>query len=342
MNWLISLALFMQPATGDGTAPPVEGAEAAPGSTEAAQEAANQAAEAAAAELTPAERAAADLEALQNITVDDLTWDNFVRALPGIWSTYGLPLVKALIVFTVAWMVAGWIKRALIAAMSKAKVEVTLAKFLGNTARWAILLIAGVSILGIVGIETTSFAAVLAAMGFAIGLALSGSLGNLAAGVMLLLFRPFKVGDSIVTGGVTGVVDEIELFSTTLITPDNRKFIMPNGAVFNTTIENQTANPKRVASVTLTVNGGSDIEKTRKLFVDAARTVEGRSPENEPTAALTDLTGGQVWTIGVWTPTGAFAGVKERLLIACKTTVDKNGLAVPMAQQIVNFKQLPT
>jgi len=338
MNWLISLALMMQPAGEVGATP---AAPAAVGSTEAAQEAANQAAESAAAGLTPAERAAADLEALQNITVDDLTWDNFVRALPGIWSTYGLPLVKALIVFIVAWLIAGWIKRALIAAMGKAKVEITLAKFLGNTVRWAILLIAGVSILGIVGIETTSFAAVLAAMGFAIGLALSGALGNLAAGVMLMLFRPFRVGDSIVTGGVTGVVDEIELFSTTVITPDNRKFILPNGAVFNTTIENQTANPRRGVSVTMTINGGSDIAKARAAFLEAARGVEGRAAESEPTAALTDLTGGQVWTVGVWAPTPAFATVKERLLIACKAVVDKNALAVPMPQQIVNFKQLP-
>lgn len=334
MDLLVKLALMMQPTGGEGAGPAPGGA----GTVPAAQEAANQAATAL---DTPAERAARDLEALQNISVNDLTWDNFVRALPGIWSTYGLPLVKAIIVFIAAWVIAGWIKRVLIAALGKAKVEVTLAKFLGNMARWAILLIAGVSILGILGIETTSFAAVLAAMGFAIGLALSGSLGNLAAGVMLLLFRPFKVGDSIVTSGVAGVVDEIELFSTTLITPDNRKFIMPNGAVFNTTIENQTANPKRVVGISVTIAGGSDFEKVRAIFTEAARGVEGRSQEDAPAVALSDVTGGtQVWGVGVWAPTGAFMAVKERLLIACKSAVDRNGLGVPMPQQIVNFKQL--
>jgi small conductance mechanosensitive channel len=257
-----------------------------------------------------------------------------------LWEVYGIPAVKALVIFTIAWFVAGWIKRIITSALLKAKVEVTLAKFLANLVRWAILLLAAMSVLDTVGIRTTSFAAVIAAMGFAIGLALSGSLGNLAAGVMLMLFRPFKVGDTIVTGGVTGIVDEIELFSTTIITPDNRKFIMPNGSVFNTTIENQTANPTRAVSVTMTVGAASDIERVRAIFDEAARGVAGRVAEKDPGVMLSDLTGGQVWTISVWTPTGTFGPVRERLLIACKQAVDRNALGVPMPQQIINFKPL--
>jgi small conductance mechanosensitive channel len=331
MHWLAPLVLVMQPANDAPAA--TEGVTDAP--ADPAQEAANQAALDAAPALTPAD---ATEETLRRFN----SFDSFFQTenLVYLWEVYGIPAVKALAIFAIAWFVAGQVKRIMASALLRAKVEATLAKFLANLVRWAILLLGAMSVLDTLGIKTTSFAAVIAAMGFAIGLALSGSLGNLASGVMLMLFRPFKVGDTIVTGGVTGTVDEIELFSTTIITPDNRKFIMPNGSVFNTTIENQTANPTRAASVTITVGGASDIERVRGIFQEAARGVAGRIAEKDPAVLLSDLTGGQVWTISVWAPTASFGPVRERLLIACKQAVDRNALGVPMAQSIINYRAM--
>lgn len=327
MNWLLMAMMGVaqvaggaEPGEGSGTEP--EGGEAGAGAPDEA--------------ATPAARAESDLAALENATVSDfLNPENYLY----VWNTYGIPAVKALVVLLGAWVLAGWVKRGLTKALTKAKVEVTLSKFLGNVARWAVLLIAGVSVLGVLGIETTSFAAVLAAMGFAVGLALSGSLGNLAAGVMLLLFRPFKVGDVITTSGVTGAVDEIELFSTTLTTPDNRRFIMPNGSVFNTTIENLTTNPTRRVEVSVGVAYDADIDATRAALEASLQGIGGVLADPAPAVYLDSLGDSAVaWKVRAWVKTGDFWAVRERMTAAVKQALDQRGIEIPFPQMVVHSR----
>lgn len=255
-----------------------------------------------------------------------------------LFETYGLPAIKAIIIILVAAIIAGWARRMTVKAITKAKVEVTLAKFFGNIVRWAILVIAGIVILGLFGIETTSFAAVLAALGFAIGMALSGSLGNVAAGVMLLIFRPFKVGDVVNVAGVTGKVDELELFTTTLDTPDNRRIIIPNGSIFGSVIENITHHPVRRVDVNVGVEYSAAIDKTREVLEGAIKTIEGQAPGKDPAVVLVDLGNSSVnWTVRVWAPTPDFFAVKERTTRAVKMALDNADIGIPFPQMDVHL-----
>ncbi|MFZ4576214.1 MAG: mechanosensitive ion channel family protein, partial [Phycisphaerales bacterium] len=182
-------------------------------------------------------------------------------------STYGPRVLGALLFLFVAWVLSSWVSRLVLRALASAKVDVTLTKFLATTARWAMLVVAAVAGLGIFGVQTASFTAVIGSAGLALGLAMQGSLSNLAAGVMLLVFRPFRVGDTISVAGQSGRVDEIELFSTRIDTLDNRRIIIPNGQVFGAIVENQSHHPTRATAVSVVVDGGKGIDETRALLL---------------------------------------------------------------------------
>ena len=171
-----------------------------------------------------------------------------------IWSDYGLPTIKAIVLILIVLIASRWVRAIILKVARKAKVDETLARFFANMGKYAIMLLGGLAVLGMYGIDTTSFAAVIAAMGFAVGMAMSGLLGNFAAGIMLLIFRPFKIGDVISAGGVTGKVEAIELFSTVFDTPDNRRIVVPNGSIYGGTIENITHHSTRRVDVAV----GSD------------------------------------------------------------------------------------
>jgi small conductance mechanosensitive channel len=241
------------------------------------------------------------------------------------------------VLIVVVLLLARWAKGLTIRATSKAKVEITLAKFFGNLVRWAILVMGAVTILQTFGVEATSFAAVLAALGFAIGLALSGTLGNVASGVLLLIFRPYKVGDVVNIGGTTGKVDEIELFSTTLDTFDNRRIIVPNNQIFGNTIENITFHPKRRVDVAVGTEYSADLDKTREILMRVATEVEGRLKEEEPVVYLVELGESSInWAIRVWAPTADYWAVRERITRNAKVALDEAGIGIPFPQRDVH------
>ena len=253
----------------------------------------------------------------------------------------GLPIIKAIVLILVVLFVARWAKQLTIKAATKAKVETTLAKFFGNLARWAVLIMGGISILGTFGIEATSFAAVVAALGFAIGMALSGTIGNVAAGVMLLIFRPYKVGDVVSVGGVTGKVHEIDLFTTTFDTPDNRRIIVPNGQIFGTTIENITYHGTRRVDVAVGTEYSADLNLARSTLLAAAKSVEGVLPEPEPVAYLKELGGSSIdWAVRVWANTPDYWAVRERLTQAVKEHLDNAGVGIPFPQMDVHLDKV--
>lgn len=272
-----------------------------------------------------------------NNSIESLTGVDVDRAI-GYVQTYAIPVAKALILLLIALVIAGWVRRLALAAFERARLEQTLAKFLANLARWLVLVLAGLSILNTLGVETTSFAAVVAAVGFAIGLALSGSLSNVAAGVMLLIFRPFKVGDSVTAGGVTGIVDEIELFQTSIDTADNRRIIVPNSAIFGSTIENVTFHPKRRADVSVTLALAADPTRARALLTAAAQSVQGQSPGSTPTVTFSKLSAGAYdCDIGVWAPTADYIAVRERLILAVRDAILTNSLPTPRSSMDVRI-----
>jgi small conductance mechanosensitive channel len=292
----------------------------------AAGEAANKAAEAAA-------QPAPTLDPISQVVdkpVETLTrWTDW-----GIqWAQEKGPAVLGALVFLiVAWILSSSIRGVVVRLLTKAHVDITLAKFFGNLAKWAMLVVAVIACLETVGIKSTSFAAVIGAAGLAIGLALQGNLGNLASGVLLLIFRPFKVGDTVIVAGKTGTVDGIDLFTTNLDTDDNRRIIVPNSAVVGGVIENQTRHERRCVAMTVPVAGVADVAKTEAVLRAAvnrvASSTDGALNDPAPAVALADITPGVTWSIGVWAKTAKFMDVRQALLREVKRAVDEAGLQV--------------
>lgn len=254
---------------------------------------------------------------------------------------YGVSALKVIVIVFVGWLLAGWARRFTRKALTRAKLELTLAKFLSNLAKWAILALVFITVLGIFGVETTSFAALIAAGGLAIGLAFQGTLGNMASGIMLLVFRPFKVGDVITCAGVTGKVDEIELFFTTLDTFENRRVIIPNGNVFGSTIENITHHARRRVDVAVGVEYSADIDETRAALMRAVTEISqmaGALTDPEPTVVLGDLGDSAVgWTCRVWADTPEFISVKQALTREVKGQLKVAGIGIPFPQMDVHM-----
>lgn len=271
---------------------------------------------------------------VQRVTDGDMSSDTWVLA----WETIGQPVLLALVLIVAVFVVAGWSRGITRKACNKAKVEETLSRFLGNMVRYLILIAGGIMILGTLGVETTSFAAVLAAAGFAIGMAMSGMLGNIAAGVMLLLFRPFKVGNYVKAAGTEGTVDEIGLFTTTLDTPDKRRIIVPNSSIFGGTIENVSHHPTRRVAVVVGTDYGADIDTARAVMLEAAKATDNVLTDPEPAVVLTGLGGSSIdWAVRVWVNSADYWGVMDELTRNVKYALDKAEIGIPFPQMDVHI-----
>lgn len=274
----------------------------------------------------------------QSMTDGDVTRQDLVQ----LWTQIGIPIVKAVALIIVVLLVSRWLARITTGLARKAHVELTLARFFGNLTRYAVLVLGGLAILDTFGIRTTSFAAVIAAVGFSIGMAVSGTMSNVASGVMLLVFRPFKVGDMVSAGGVTGRVEEIGLFATAFDTPDNRRIIVPNTQIFGSTIENTTFHRRRRVDVAVGTAYQADLDTTRAVLMRAAERVEGRLADEAPVVVLNQLGASSVdWSVRVWAKTEDFGAVRERLTRNVKLALDEAGIGIPYPQLDVHVQKLP-
>jgi len=228
----------------------------------------------------------------------------------------------ALLILVIAWWISGNARRTVRRAIANSNLDPTLGKFFSNLARWGILAIGAVTALGKLGLETATFATVIGAVGLAIALGFQGTLGNLAAGVVLLVFRPFKVGDVITVAGVSGSVDEIDLFSTHIDTPDGRRIVVPNAAIATNTVENVTHHARRKAEVRVAVPRLVPAEKVQQALLAAAANTENRIPTMAPDVALADYTDVTTrWTVGVWTDRANVGNVRNQLAILAHDAV---------------------
>jgi len=262
----------------------------------------------------------ADMTALTQTAIAWLT--NFVPKLVGVF-----------VLFFVAWIVAKWTSKLVRRGLEKASFDKTLTHFFSNLTRYAIILMAVLSCLGAFGVATTSFAAVIGAAGLAVGLAFQGTLGNFAAGIMLLIFRPYKVDDVVSVAGVTGKVIEIALFTTQFDTVDNRRIIVPNGNIFGTTIENISYHEKRRVDVNVGTDYNADIDNTKEILERAAKAVSGSSTEPAPQVVLTDLGDSTInWQVRVWCPSADYFAVKESVTHDVKKALDAANISIPYPQ----------
>lgn len=261
-----------------------------------------------------------------------------IDTLVELATTWGLKVVGVLLALFFARIIAAWAKRSIIRGLESRHFDETLTKFFGNMARYGILAGAVLGCLGVFGIETASFAAVVAAMGLAVGLAFQGTLSNFAAGVMLLVFRPFKVGDLVSVDGTTGVVAELELFSTELTTVDNRRLIIPNSSIFGTKIENLTHHDTRRVDIDVGADYGADIDATRAALEAAVPGIAGVLAEPAPQVFLASLGASSVdWQVRVWCATDAYWDVHQATIRAVKVALDGASIGIPFPQLDVHF-----
>ena len=245
---------------------------------------------------------------------------------PVIWSA-----LKALIVLVLGWIVAGavssFVRRRVNASP---EIDNTLGNFAASIVRWVILLIVLIAILGIFGIEATSLVAMMGAATLAIGLALQGTLADLAAGFMLILFRPYKIGQYVEVGGTAGTVVDLNLFVTELVTPDNVQIIIPNGQAWGSVITNFSAHETRRVDVVFGVDYGDDANKAKQIILDTAN-ADGRVLKDpEAWARVTNLGDSSVdITMRVWCVAEDYWELKFGLTQAVKEAFDKDGISIP-------------
>ncbi len=267
-----------------------------------------------------------------------MDWENLGAEAWTTIADYGANVVGALLALFLGRIVAGWVRRLMVRAFDKSKFDATLARFFSNAARYAILTFTVLGVLGLFGVETSSFAAVIAAMGLAVGLAFQGTLSNFAAGVMLLVFRPFKVGELIEVGGALGTVDEIDLVTTVLSSLDNKKLTMPNSAIFGAQITNYTAKPLRRVDIDVGTDYGADLVEVRRVLEAMVPGIEGALEEPAPQVFLAGLGASSIdWQIRVWCETPAYWDVWQATIVATRPALDGAGVGIPFPQQDVHF-----
>ncbi|SFM32391.1 mechanosensitive ion channel family protein [Halopseudomonas yangmingensis] len=253
---------------------------------------------------------------------------------------YGSQLLLALLTLLVGWWIIGRITGRALALMEKRNIDRTLHGFVGNLLGMGLKVLLLISVAGMVGVQTTSFIAVLGAAGLAIGLALQGSLANFAGGVLILFLRPFKAGEYIEAQGVAGTVDTISIFHTVLKTPDNKTVIVPNGSLSNGNIVNYSRQPTRRVDINLGIDYGDDVKQARSLLLALAQADSRVLKDPEPVVWLASLGDNSVnLSLRMWARTEDFWGVFWDIQEQAKESFDANGITIPFPQRTVHLVQ---
>jgi small conductance mechanosensitive channel len=263
---------------------------------------------------------------------------DILQIVYGVLATYGINVVGAFLIIIVGFMVAGWARRTLERTLSRSgKMDATLVRFFGSLIRYAIMGFVIIAALQRFGVEATSLVAVFGAAGLAIGLALQGMLSNVAAGIMLLMFRPFKIGDFVDIGGQAGTVKEVGLFTTELATGDNVKIIMPNGQIWGSAIKNFSAYPTRRVDLVMGIDYGDNID-TAMATINRVIGEEPRAlTDPESTVAVAELADSSVdIVVRVWVNAADYWGVRWDLTKKLKEQLEADGISIPFPQQTVH------
>lgn len=254
-----------------------------------------------------------------------------VQDIVAVW---GLKVVAAIAIFIIGRWIAMGVRKGVRRMMEKADVDPIIVGFVGSITYIALLAFVIIAALGQLGIQTTSFIAILGAAGLAIGLALQGSLANFAAGFLMIIFRPFKVGDFIEGAGVAGVVEAIQIFTTTMKTGDNKTIIIPNAKLSGDNIINYSAKPTRRVDMTVGVAYDADLSKVRDVLKDIISKEARIHKDPEPLIAVAELADSSVnFVVRVWTDTGDYWGVMFDMNEAVKNRFDAEGIGIPFPQR---------
>jgi small conductance mechanosensitive channel len=253
-------------------------------------------------------------------------------------SMWGVRVLGAIAVLVFGWMAAGVIRGFVRRALDRTTLDPTLIPFISKLVYYAVLIFIVVAVLSLFGIETTSFVAVLAAAGFAVGMALQGTLSNFASGIMLLVFRPFCVGDYVDAGGAAGSVQEIGVFATTLHTPDNVKIVVPNSAIYGAIIKNFSANDTRRNDMVVGISYDDDIGTAIATIQRILGSDERVLNDPEPVIAVSEMADSSVnIVVRPWCKKEDYWGLRFDLTRRFKEEIEAAGCSIPYPQTDVHL-----
>jgi small conductance mechanosensitive channel len=265
-----------------------------------------------------------------------LDWNQLLQAYAIPW---GIKLLVALVVLIIGLWLVGIITRMIGKALTTARMDAMLVRFLESITKTLLQVVVFIAALSQLGVQTTSLIAILGAAGLAVGLALQGSLANFAAGVLLLVFKPFKVGDFVEAGGVLGVVEELRVFNSVLRTPDNREITVPNGKIYNDVITNYSARDTRRIDLVVGISYDADIRKAKEIVESILNNDERVLKDPAPTWGVMDLADSSVnLYIRPWVASADYWNARCDLLEVIKTSFDANGIGIPFPQMDVHLQ----
>ncbi len=272
---------------------------------------------------------------MENVTNFD--FEGLFQKVAEMAATYGIQLLLAILVLIVGLMVIKSITKGAVKMMTRSKMSESLIPFLKSLISISLKLLLIISVLDMVGIEMISFVAVLGAIGLAVGLALQGTLQNFAGGVIILIFKPYKVGDYIETQGYAGSVKEIQIFTTTLNTPDNKIIIIPNSPIATGSLINYSAQPTRRVDFTFGIGYSDDIDEARKIILQIVESHDKTFSEPAPFVRVVELADSSVnFAARVWAKSSDYWDIYFDITEQVKKEFDKRGISIPFPQQDVH------
>jgi small conductance mechanosensitive channel len=272
--------------------------------------------------------------------VENLDAGALMGTLTELATQWGLQIIGAIIVLFVGRIVAGWARRLTRKALERAEVDPTLVPFIAKLVYYLLLAFVVIAVLGVFGVQTASLVAVLGAAGLVVGLALQGTLSNFAAGVMLLFFRPFKVGDFIDAGGTTGTVEEIGVFATTMKSPDNIKIVVPNSQVYGQTIKNFNGFDTRRIDLVIGISYDDDISKAIDTIRSVVSADQRVMAEPETMIAVSNLGDSSVdLVVRPWCAGSDYWPLRFDLTRKIKEDLEAAGCSIPYPQTDVHLHQ---
>jgi small conductance mechanosensitive channel len=253
----------------------------------------------------------------------------------------GIKIATALAIFLIGRFLIKILVRGIGTVMQKQSVDKTLETFVCNLVRISLMVVVVIAAISAIGIETTSFIAIFGAAGLAVGLALQGSLSNFASGVLIVLFRPYRVGDFIEAAGIAGSVEQVQILTTILKTGDNKQIIVPNSQVMDSIITNYSANDTRRVDMVIGVSYDDDLDKVRKTLEELLAADDRVLSEPPPLIAVSALADSSVnFVVRPWVKSADYWGVMFEMTETIKKRFDKEGISFPFPQQDVHlYKQ---
>ena len=269
-----------------------------------------------------------------------MNWDTFLNKGMELLSTYGGKIILALVVLIVGSLVIKGLNKTVSKLLGRSKLDEIVQNIIKKILKFVLYVILIVSIISVLGVDMSSVIAILASCGLAVGLALQGALTNLAGGIMILIFKPFKLGDYVEATGVQGVVKDISIFYTTLLTLDNKRISVPNGDLMNANVTNYSCEPIRRVDIDYKITNDADAKEVKRVLLNAAAGTEGVLQDPAPFTRMTGVDDDTyIFTVRTWCKSESYWDVYFDVIENCSKALQDNGIDDPEERIVVRLSK---